>query len=366
MSGEIPLFKVAMASEAAEQVTQVLKSGFIGQGPKVDEFEKALEPWIGGPSVTTNSATAALTMAMKLSGVGPGAHVISTPLTCSATNIPILHLGATPLWADIDPQTGLIDPASVEQLVLKYRETVKAIIAVDWGGTPCDYDALHQVSDGVPIVEDAAHAFGAWYRERRIGTVADYTALSFQAIKHLTTGDGGALRVPESQWKRARDMRWFGIDRDDPTVQFRGETDITEPGFKFHMNDIAATIGLANLPQIDMILRRHRSAALVYTGELDSRFSRTMPRYDHESSWWMYTVLLPSQQERDDFRSWMGANGITVSQVHWRNDKLSIFEPFMRELPGVDEFTSRMICLPTHWQTRAWKVLSAANEFFDQ
>jgi len=362
----VPLFKVNMASAATREVSQVLESGFIGQGPRVDAFEKALEPWLGSEPVTTNSATSAISLALTLAGVGRGARVITTPLTCSATNIPILHAGAEPIWADIDPRTGLIDPASVEKLVLRYRDTVKAIMAVDWGGTPADYDELARVSDGVPIIEDAAHSIGAWYRERHVGTLADYTVFSFQAIKHLTTGDGGALTLPEGQRKRARDLRWFGIDRDDPTVTFRGETDITEPGWKFHMNDIAASIGLANLPRLGDVLRRHRATALLYTSELDERFERVMPRYDHESSWWMYTVLLPSQQDRDDFRTWMGGNGIQVSQVHWRNDKLSIFKPFMRELPGVDEFANRMICLPTHSGVRGWQVVAAANEFFER
>jgi len=360
----IPLFRVTMDPSAGQQVARVLESGFIGQGPKVDEFEKALEPWTGTVPVTTNSATSALTLSLKLAGVGLGAHVITTPLTCSATNIPILQLGAEPLWADIDPRTGLIDPDSVKHLMSHHRRTVKAIMAVDWGGTPCDYDALHQVSDGVPVIEDAAHSFGAWYKERQVGTLAEYTCFSFQAIKHLTTGDGGALTLPEDQRKRARDLRWFGIDRDDPTVQFRGQTNITEPGWKFHMNDIAATIGLANLPLMDGILRRHRATAILYNDQLDDRFTRTFPSYDHLSSWWMYTVLLPSQEERDAFGIWMGDHGITVSQVHWRNDALSIFQPFRRELPGVDEFSARMICLPAHWQTQAWRVVAAANEFF--
>lgn len=346
-------------------VKRTLDSGFIGQGPKVEEFEKALEPWCGTVPVTTNSATSALTLAYHLAGVGPGAHVITTPMTCSATNIPILTLGAQPLWADIDPRTGLIDPSSVEQLVSRYRETVKAIVAVDWGGAPCDYSSLHQASDGVAVVEDSAHSFGAWYKGQRVGTLADYTAFSFQAIKHLTTGDGGALVVPESQRKRAKDLRWFGIDREAPS-EFRGELDITEPGWKFHMNDINATIGLANLRLIDGVLRRHRATALLYHGQLDERFTRTSPTYDHESSWWMYTTLLSSEQERNDFRVWMAANEVTVSQVHWRNDKLSIFKPFQRDLPGTDEFCSRMICLPTHWQTRGWEVVARANEFFAQ
>lgn len=360
-----PLFRVAMAPSVGQLVASVLASGYIGQGAKVEAFEKALESWVGSTPVTVNSATSGLTLAMKLAGVGPNAHVITTPLTCSATNLPILHLGATPIWADIDPRTGLIDPASVESLIREYRSTVKAIVAVDWGGAPCDYGELAKVSDEVPIIADAAHAFGAWYGEDPVGMLADYTVFSFQAIKHLTTGDGGAVTVPDEQRKRARDLRWFGIDRDLPNVEFRGALDISEPGWKFHMNDINAQIGLANLTLIHRVLAAHRANAALYDAHLDERFTRTSPLYDHQSSWWMYTTLLPSSELREAFRLWMAEREITVSQVHWRNDKLAVFAPYQRELPGVDAFSSTMICLPTHGAVKGWRVLAAANEFFE-
>lgn len=352
-----------MAPGAGQLVANVLASGYIGQGAKVEAFEKALEPWLGSIPVTVNSATSGLTLAMKLAGVGPGASVITTPLTCSATNLPILHLGATPIWADIDPRTGLIDPASVESLIRQHRP--KAILAVDWGGAPCDYTELAKVADGVPIISDAAHSFGAWYHEDPVGMLADYTVFSFQAIKHLTAGDGGAVVVPDEQRKRARDLRWFGIDRDLPNVEFRGALDISEPGWKFHMNDINAQIGLANLANVHRVLAAHRANAALYDLHLHERFTRTSPRYDHQSSWWMYTTLLPSWEQREAFRLWMSEREISVSQVHWRNDKLSVFAPYQRALPGVDAFSSTMICLPTHGGAKGWRVLAAANEFFE-
>lgn len=359
----IPLFKVNMVIPASDHVHEVLSSGFIGQGPKVDAFEQALTKWMGRTPITTNSATSALTLALKLAGVGPGARVITTPLTCSATNLPILHLGGEPVWADIDPKTGLIDPVSVAERIDEYGDSVKAIIAVDWGGTPCDYDRL--MAWKIPVIEDAAHAFDAQYKERPVGSVADYTAFSFQAIKHLTTGDGGALTVPPYQVKRARDLRWFGIDRDTPGVEFRGALDITEAGWKFHMNDINAAIGLANLAHIRPVLNYHRENAVILNRFLNRKFARCVPSYDHHSSWWMFTTLLPSHLERDEFQKWMAERGVTVSQVHWRNDKLSVFASFQRDLPATDDFTARMICLPTHPTAPAYKVLAAANEFFE-
>lgn len=367
----IPLFRVAMHPAIGSYLTPLLISGYIGQGKKVEEFEDALEPWVGSRPVTTSSGTMALTIALRLAGVGPDTYVITTPMTCSATNEPILSLGAHPIWADIDPRTGLIDPESVAERVLEARangQHVKAIIAVDWGGQPCDYDALIALGAeyGIPTIADAAHSFGATYKEIVVGRLALYTAFSFQAIKTLTAGDGGALTiVGEKATQRARDMRWFGISRDDPSVPFRGALDITEWGYKGHMNDINATIGLVNLDKVGETLAFQRAAAATYDRLLSDRLIRTAPFYQHEGAWWMYTTLLESSDQREAFRLHMEANEIQVSQVHWRNDDLTIFAPYKRKLPGVDLFTSRMICLPTHRFAEPERVAEAANEFFD-
>lgn len=358
----ISLLRVSMNPAVGDQLTEVLHSGYIGQGPKVEAFEAALKLYTGRTPVSVNAGTSALTMALRLAGVGYGDEVISTPMTCSATNIPILSVGASPVWADIDPRTGLIDPESVKALVQERSRKVKAIMAVDWGGQPADYDAL--MDHGIPVIEDAAHAFGAYYGSRRVGSIADYTAFSFQAIKHLTTGDGGALTVPTGQLKRAKDMRWFGLDREEK-VGFRGEQDITEWGYKFHMNDINATIGLMNLEIVDDVLSAHRRNASYYDRRLDQRFTRTAPDYRHRGSWWLYTVLLASAAERDAFKVHMADQQVQVSQVHWRNDHQTVFGRPDRQLPGVDAFSSRMICLPVHPDVPTQDVVRAANAFFE-
>src|SRR5258705_572864 len=234
----IPLFKVAMHPSAPEMVRRTLESGYIGQGLVVAEFEKALSYFFKSPILTTNSCTSALDLALHLCNVRPGDEVICTPLTCTATNGVVANRGATIVWADVLPN-GCIDPKSV------YAHTTsktKAIMAVDWGGVRCDYQSLREIPGNIPIIQDAAHSFHEL--DHIMG--GDITCWSFQAIKFLTTGDGGALACPSDQLGRAKLLRWYGLDRES-SENFRGDQDIKEIGYKYHMNDIAASIGLANL-----------------------------------------------------------------------------------------------------------------------
>jgi dTDP-4-amino-4,6-dideoxygalactose transaminase len=159
----IPLFKVHMPPSVLEPLNATLMSGYIGQGPKVDEFESALAPWFGNDNVlSVNAGTSALHLALRLADVGAGDDVVTTPMTCSATNEPILERGARVVWADINPLTGNIDPLDVER---KITSSTKAIMAVHWGGYPCDFDELNRIARkyNVALIEDAAHAFGATY-----------------------------------------------------------------------------------------------------------------------------------------------------------------------------------------------------------
>src|SRR5574343_363186 len=195
----IPLFSVNIPKEIDQPLLEVLHSGYIGQGPKVEEFEGLLAKYFGNKNVLSlNNGTAALHLAIRLAGVTDGAEVITTPMTCTATNEPILANGGKIVWADVDPNTGLIDPLDVER---KITPKTKLIIGVDWGGTPCDWDRLNAIGKkyGVKVLEDAAHAIGATYKGRKVGTLADYTIFSLQAIKHITTIDGGLLLCRDSQ-----------------------------------------------------------------------------------------------------------------------------------------------------------------------
>jgi perosamine synthetase len=269
-------------------------------------------------------------------------------MTCTATNEPILSLGATPVWADVNSFNGLIDWYSVGQ---KITEKTKAIMVVDWGGMPCDFDHLRAVArlngKEIPIIEDAAHSLGASYRGRMVGTLADFTCFSFQAIKHLTCVDGGALVCADKDdADRARRLRWFGIPRDIP-CDFRGGIDFEEWGYKFHMNDLNATIGLANLEILPSILEQHRLIAAEYVKAFSGKVQMVGEIYEHSSSWWLFTILV---DDREGFKAFMKSKNIEVTQAHARNDKFTAFDGFSRGmLPGLDYFSKKMICIPINY-----------------
>lgn len=343
----IPLFKVFMSPTVDNPVTRVLHSGYIGQGAKVELFEKKLAFFIGNPYILTlNSGTSAIHLALRLAGVKAGDEVISTPMTCTATNWPILAAGASIVWADINPQTGNIDPISIKRSLTK---KTKAIIVVDWGGYPCDIDAIKKYTGNIPIIEDAAHAFGTHYKGKMVGQSANFTCFSFQAIKHLTTVDGGALAVKNiKDYNRGKLLRWYGIDRESRSQHERIEIDVNEWGYKFHMNDISATIGLENLKHVKKILKAHRSNAQYYKTRLANlKNVRLLIEQPNDlSSFWLFTIKV---QERDHFFEFMRKRNIMVSQVHRRNDSHPVVARFKKNLPGVDEFTKEMICIPVGW-----------------
>lgn len=345
----LPLFKVPMAESVMEPLRKTLFSGYIGQGPKVDEFERALVPWVGNPNaLTVNSGTSALHLAMRLAGVERGTEVVSTPMTCSATNEPILERGGDIVWSDIDPWTGNIDPRDVER---KITSKTKAIIAVHWGGYPCDIDELLRISRkyGVALIEDAAHAFGAKYHGKPVGSSSGFVCFSFQAIKLLTTVDGGLLVCPTTDlYRRGKLLRWFGIDRETPRVDLRCENDIVEYGYKFHLSDVLATIGLEQLKYTEDLLKKTRENAAYYDTIIPQMRKVKGLRYasDCLSSYWLYTVRV---NDREDFQEFMKKKDIMVSQVHVRNDVHTAFKQYRRNLPGVDEFTKDQVSIPVGW-----------------
>jgi len=203
----IPLFKVHYSKGIGKKIEDIFRKGTITEGEVSDRFEQSFSKYIGNPYCTlTNSCTSAITLALRLAGVEAGDEVISTPMTCMATNEPIDTAGAKIVWADIDPTTGNIDPQDVEKKLFR-RSKVKAIIAVHWAGQPFDIDAINKIArkHKVKVIEDAAHALDSTYKNKKIGCHSDFVCFSFQAIKHLTTGDGGALFCrKKSDDKRAK------------------------------------------------------------------------------------------------------------------------------------------------------------------
>ncbi len=346
---DIPLFKVFMPESILEPLCQVLLSGYIGEGPKVAEFESQLAPWFGNENVLAlNNGTAALQLALRLANVGYGDEVISTAMTCSATNEPILAMGAKIVWADIDPWTGNIDP---EDVARKITPKTKAIMCVHWGGYPCELNELNAVAaeHGIKLIEDACHAFGSTYQDKPVGSHSDFACFSFQAIKHMTTVDGGALTCKsKDDCQRGRLLRWYGIDRQDKNKDLRCEADIAEFGYKFHMNDVTATIGLEQLKYVKETVEKHRANGAQYGQALKDLKAVKLLKYkeDRASSYWLYTIRVKNRQK---FIEHMKNAHVTVSQVHTRNDTHTMLKDFRAELVGVDEFVSEQVSIPVGW-----------------
>ena len=338
----IPLFKVYMAPDIADFILPVLHSGYIGEGEEVKQFERTFGEYIQNENVVmVNSGTSAITMALKLAGVGYGDSVISSPMTCLATNMAILSVGAVPVWADILPD-GTIDPKDVERKLCGKKK--KAIICVDWGGLPCHLDRLMDIatSYGIPLIEDACQSIGSSFNGSPIGHDAHYVAYSFQAIKYLTTGDGGALVINtnKDEVKEAKMMRWFGLDRNNG-ANMRCNQDPPVPGYKWQMNDIMASIGLANIRGLDdrlEIIKRH---ARFYSSRLG-----LVEDFNRQSGYFLYTIYV---DDVDKFIKYMNNNGVECSKVHDRNDKKSIFKDSEIDLSGVDDFDKYHVCVPVGW-----------------
>ena len=209
----LPLIKTSLPERELliPRLEEVLYSGYIAQGEIVENFERKFEEYIGsGNTLSLNSGTAALHIALILAGVGQGDEVISTALTAEPTNVAIKMVGAKVRWADVDYETGNISPESIEKAI---NAKTKAIIVVDYAGIPVDVKRIQEISEkyGIPVIEDAAHAIGAKFNGKKTGNHFPFTVFSFQAIKHLTTIDGGALQIQDNAlYERGKIIRWFG------------------------------------------------------------------------------------------------------------------------------------------------------------
>jgi perosamine synthetase len=343
-------FHTHISPKAVELAIETLRSTFISEGKRVQEFEEQLTRTLRiMRPVAVNSGTSALHLALVLSGIGPGDEVILPPQTFVASGLAILMCGAKPVFADIERFTGNIDRSS---LLEKITPRTKAIMPVHWGGYPCDMDEINSIAlaHGLAVVEDAAHALGAIYKGSPVGTLSRFTAFSLQAIKHLTTGDGGILCcTQEEDYENARRKRWFGIDREHNKQSILGERmyDLEGIGFKYHLNDLAAAVGLGNLPDIPDILARHRDIARVYGQELSDVPGLRLLQYkaDRESSWWFFGVLV---EQRENFIRALKSRGVPSTVVHQRIDRNRVFGGQREELVAQRFFDERHVALPIH------------------
>ena len=331
----IKLFRPYVPQEAITEVAKMLGSEQIGQGPRVDQFEKEFSALFNVKyPVSVNSGSSALEMAYDLVGLKKGDEVISTPLTCSATNIFLARRGVKIIWADILESTLCIDPIDVRNKITK---KTKAVVQVHLGGLRADVGKLH-----VPVISDAAQALGTF--------TGDYSCCSFQAIKHITTGDGGMVVCPDEEtYKRAKVMRWFGIDRerklpeDWSNYRIRMMSfDLEMLGTKRHMNDIAATMGIYGVRSYVQILLHRMELFGIYRDEL-SGVDGIKLLDCKGNTYWLATVLA---ERRDALAKKLYEAGVECNIVQVRNDRYAIFGKKKANLPIMDSVENRYLSIP--------------------
>jgi perosamine synthetase len=344
----VVLFHPHVPRNASRMVTEVLNTRWIGQGPKVDQFELEFKHKFRqqGPCIAVGSGTDALHIAYLMAGIGPGDEVLCPLFTCTATNLPLLYIGAKPVFVDVNPLTLNM---SVTDLRDKINSRTKAIVVVHYGGLPCDMEEIRIVADdwGIPVIEDAAHALGAAFDGIPVGNLSEFTMYSFQAIKHMTTGDGGMLTFKDASLEPlAKRLRWFGINREDKQKGV-WENDIHEVGYKYQMTDISAAIGLAGLQGIDEVLYHRRFLYKQYLNELKTVSGIRIvddysPRKFHAA--WLFTIIA---EDRLNLQLKLREHGIESGQTHYRNDRYSVFGS-QGEFPRMDSIDDNYLILPLH------------------
>lgn len=355
----IPIFDVKIYDNTINAVVELLQSGRISSGKVNDEFESRLKKEFGINNLfTVNSGTSALHLALLMAGVQSDDEVIVPSQSFVATGLAVLYCGAKVVFCDIDSETGNINVENIKALI---THKTKAIVPVHWGGYPCDLEEINDIARryGLIVIEDAAHALGATYKGIPIGNYSYYTAFSFQAIKSLTTGDGGAIAtLLPSEEVRGKRLRWFGIDRDKSVPGPHGEReyDLEELGYKYHLNDIAATIGIKQLDYFYEDLERRRKIAKIYTEILQEAENLDLVplnyKPDRQSSFWLYPILVKTSKiKRNEFIDEMKKAGIETSVVHRGIDKQMIF--YKKGTPNMSGgeqryFEHRQVCLPIH------------------
>lgn len=349
-----------------------MRSGWWGLGPKTKAFELAFAEFVGARhAVGLNSCTAALHLALKVAEV-EGGEVITTPITFVSSNAAILYNNAVPVFADIEPDTLNISVADIERRI---TPKTKAIMVVHYGGHPVDLDEIHELAKprGIRVVEDAAHAAGAYYKDRRIGSISPLTCFSFHAVKNLAMGEGGAITLNDDEVdERLRRLRWLGITKDTwsraENNRYAWAYKVDELGYKCHMNDIPAAIGLVQLAKLEKTNARRREIAARYTqGFADLEWLETpVERPYVRSAFHNYVIKVP---HRDRLMSQLQEQGISTGMHYEPNHMYEVFNATDSELPVTDKVWRKLVTLPLFpdlTNAQVDMVIDSVRAFADQ
>ncbi len=348
--GNVPLFYPHIPKNSIKSLKKVLSGRWIGQGPLVDDFEKKFEKKFTNklPCIAVGSGTDALHLAYLLAGIKKNDEIICPVFTCTATNIPLLYIGAKIKFADIDPDTLNISIEHVKKLITK---KTKAIVFVNYGGLPCNLKELNIIAkkNNIKLIQDAAQSLGSTYNKKPITEYSDFTIFSFQAIKHISSGDGGLLCIKDKNLKKkAYRMRWFGIDR----LKKQGgtwENDIKEIGYKYQMTDLGASILLESLKEFNKISSYRKKIFNIYLEKLkNNKFIKIINqtgKFTHSA--WLFTILT---DKKDHLQKKLRLAKIESNQVHFRNDRYSIFKKFIKntKFPNMNFVEKKYLVLPIH------------------
>lgn len=369
---DIQLFKPKISDAAIQAVEETLRSGWIGLGPKVEQFEQDFCDYIGCEhAVGLNSATSGLHLAMMLAGIEEGDEVITTPITFVSTNHAILYQNAIPVFVDVEYDTLNIDANKIEEQITK---NTKAIMCVHYGGYPCDMDKIYDIASNynLIVIEDCAHAMGAEYKEEKIGSRSQIAVYSFHAVKNLPMGDGGMIATNDPEmYEKLKKLRWMGINKDTYSRRtsmenlslYSWQYDVEIMGYKYHMNDISAAIGIEQLKLLDKENKRREKIAQYYTNELMGVVE--LPRIfsnDRKSSNHIYHI---KTDKRNYLHSELKNRSIGTGVHYIPNHLYDMYEPYYKELPVAENVWKKILSLPMHMYLKNEDMKRIVNEIKD-
>lgn len=357
----LPIATAVFGKEEEKEIIDTLRSGWITLGPKTKKFEESLAGYIGvNYAIALNSCSAALHLSMLAIGIRPGDEVITTPFTFAATANAVIHAGGKPVFTDIDPKTFNIDPKKIEAAITK---KTKAIIPVDYGGQPVDLDSILKIARkyNLFVVEDAAHTIGAKYKGKNIGTIADITCFSFHPVKNMTTGDGGAITTENKELaEKIMMLRVNGMDKESwKRNASTGSWDysIAVEGYKYHMNDLAASLGIHQIQKLDRFRIIREGIADMYDSmlkgipEIIIPFRKTNIQHAHN----IYPILVNTKNLKisrneilDKLRTFNIGSIVYFRPLHLQPyfQEVSGYQP--GDFPNAEYVFERLICLPIY------------------
>ena len=350
----IPVFRPSMGEEEIVAVGEVLRSGWIGLGPKTKEFEEEFARYIGTKyAVAVNSATAALHLALKVMDV-EGGEVVTTPMTFVSTTHAILYNDATPVFCDIEADTLNIDAAKITGCL---SEKTKALLVVHYGGYPVDMDKVLDIAknSNLKVIEDVAHGCGGEYRQHKLGSIGDIGCFSFHAVKNLATGDGGMITTDDPQvYGRLMKLRWLGITKDTwsreekDTKKYSWYYNVEELGYKCHMNDITAALGLVQLKKLDKMNRKRGEISNAYNDAFAKSEFIEVPvikPYMNQPAYHNYVIKVP---DRDDLNDRLKLAGISTGVHYIPVNHYDMYKCFSGKTPISDAVCKRILTLPLY------------------